>query len=186
MSRIVVGVSGASGVIIGLRLVEELARSGREVHLVISEAGEKVMRHEVGPRWRLPAKVVRHAVLDDSSPLNSSSFVIDAMVVAPCSMKTLSAIAHGYADNILVRAADTCLRMGRKLVLAPRETPLSLSALENMAALKRGGAVIMPPCVSYYHKPAKVSDMTDFFVGKILDSLGMENKLYSRWSEVGR
>lgn len=183
MSRVVVGISGASGAVIGLRLVEELAARRVEVHVLVTDAALEVIRHEVGGAPRIPKGVVRHGVRDFRSPLNSSSFVIDAMVVAPCSMKTLSAIASGYADNILVRAADTALRTGRKLVVVPRETPLSLSALENMAALKRAGAVIMPPCVSYYHKPAKVDDMTDFFVGKILDCLGLENKLFARWGE---
>ncbi|MFA6317199.1 MAG: UbiX family flavin prenyltransferase [Elusimicrobiota bacterium] len=186
MSRYVVGVSGASGAVIGLRLIEELSAREHEVHAVVTEAAEEVIRHEVGPRHRFPARVRRHGIADSSSPLNSSSFVFDAMVVAPCSMKTLSAIAAGYADNLLVRAADSCLRLGRRLVVVPRETPLSLSALENMASLKRAGAVVMPPCVSYYHKPAKVSDITDFFVGKVLDALGIENNLYGRWSEETR
>ncbi|MBI5882323.1 MAG: UbiX family flavin prenyltransferase [Elusimicrobia bacterium] len=183
MSRFVVGISGASGVVIGLRLIEELSARNHEVHALVTDAAVSVIKHEVGTGHRFPKGVVRHALRDPRSPLNSSSFVTDAVVIAPCSMKTLAAIASGFADNLLVRAADTALRTGRRLVVMPRETPLSLSALENMASLKRGGAVILPPCVSYYHKPARVSDMTDFFVGKVLDVLGIENKLYKRWSE---
>ncbi|MBI4676218.1 MAG: UbiX family flavin prenyltransferase [Elusimicrobia bacterium] len=186
MSRIVVGVSGASGVVIALRLVAELCARKHEVHLVVTDAAKEVIKHEVGKAWRPPKGVVRHGLRDFRSPLNSSSFVTDAMVVVPCSMKTLSAIANGYAENLLIRAADTVLRAGRKLVVVPRETPLSLSAIENMTALKRAGAVILPPCVSYYHRPRGVDDMTDFFVGKILDALGMENDLYRRWGEKVR
>ncbi|MBI5210223.1 MAG: UbiX family flavin prenyltransferase [Elusimicrobia bacterium] len=181
--RFVIGVSGASGAAIGLRLMSELASRGHEVHAVITDAAVEVIRHEVGASWRLPKAVVRHGIQDPRSALNSSSFVVDAVVVAPCSMKSLSAIAAGHADNILVRAADTALRMGRTLVVVPRETPLSLSALENMAALKRGGAVILPPCASYYHRPRTVDDMTAFFVGKILDVLGVDNELYRRWGD---
>ena len=98
-------------------------------------------------------------------------------------MKSLSALASGYASNLLIRAADGMLRTGRKLIVVPRETPLSLAAIENMAALRRGGAIIMPPCAAYYHEPRSVADMTDFFVGKILDLLGVEHKLFRRWGE---
>jgi len=132
--------------------------------------------------FRFPKGLTVHGENDAASPLNSTSFLVGAMVVAPCSVKSLSAMASGYANNLLIRAADGMLRTGRKLIVAPRETPLSLAAIENMAALRRGGAIIMPPCAAYYHGPKSVGDMTDFFVGKILDLLGVEHKLFRRWS----
>ncbi|MDD5628513.1 MAG: UbiX family flavin prenyltransferase [Elusimicrobia bacterium] len=179
--RVVVGISGASGAVIGIRAVEELLAAGREVHVIVTDAAWEVIRHEVGKDFRFPKGAKVHSESDSRSPLNSSSFPVDAMVVAPCSMKSLSALASGFAHNLLTRCADGVLRMGRPLVVVPRETPLSLAALENMAALKRGGALIMPPCAAYYHKPRSVADMTDFFVAKILDLLGVENRLARRW-----
>jgi len=183
--RVIVGITGASGVVLGIRLVEELANRGHEVHAVVTASAWAVIRHEMGEDVKLPAGVAAHSDKDLGSPLMSSSFPVDAMVVVPCSMKTLAGMATGYADTVIVRAADTMLRMGKRLVVAPRETPLSLSALENMAALKRGGAVILPPVVGYYHHPKTAADMTDFLVGKMLDVLGIENKLYERWHGSG-
>ncbi len=177
----IVGISGASGVVIGIRLVEELLGEDREIHVVVTSAGWEVIRHEVDKDFKFPKNAIMHEPSDAASPLNSSSFRADAMVVAPCSMKTLSAIAAGYGDNILVRAADGMLRTGRKLIIVPRETPLSLSALENMVSLRRGGALIAPPAAAYYFGPKTLADMTDFFVGKILDMLDVDNDLYRRW-----
>ena len=181
--RIVVGISGASGVIIGIRTAEELLAAGREVHVIVTDAAREVIRHEVAKDFRFPKGLTVHGEDDSASPLNSTSFIVDAMVVAPCSVKSLSAMASGYANNLLIRAADGVLRTGRKLVVVPRETPLSLAALSNMVSLRQGGAIIMPPCAAYYHGPKSVADMTDFFVGKILDLLGVENKLMRRWGE---
>jgi 4-hydroxy-3-polyprenylbenzoate decarboxylase len=179
--RIVVGISGASGVVIGIRTVEELLKAGREVHVIVTDAAREVIRHEVGKGYRFPKGVRVHAEDAPRAPLNSTSFVVDAMAVAPCSVKSLSALASGYANNLLTRCADGVLRTGRKLVVVPRETPLSLAALENMAQLKRGGAIILPPCAAYYFGPRTADDMTDFFVGKILDCLGVEHALFRRW-----
>ena len=179
--RIVVGISGASGVIIGIRTAKALLARGREVHAIVTDAAWQVIRHEVGKKFSFPKKIALYGENDSASPLNSTSFLVDAMVVAPCSIKSLSAIATGYTQNLLIRAADGILRTGKRLIVVPRETPLSLSALENMAALRRGGAIIMPPCAAYYHKPKSVDDMTDFFVGRILDALGVEHELYKRW-----
>ncbi|MBI5240729.1 MAG: UbiX family flavin prenyltransferase [Elusimicrobia bacterium] len=181
--RIVVGISGASGVVIGLRTVEELLAAGREVHVIVTDAAREVIRHEMGKSYRFPKGAKVHSEGDSASPLNSTSFLVDAMVVAPCSVKSLSALASGYANNLLTRAADGMLRTGKKLVVVPRETPLSLAALSNMAQLKLGGAIIMPPCAAYYHGPKTVADMTDFFVAKILDLLGVEHRLMRRWGE---
>ena len=179
--RIVVGISGASGVIIGIRTAQELLAAGREVHVIVTDAAWQVIRHEVKEDFRFPKGLTVHGQDDAASPLNSTSFLVEAMVVAPCSVKSLSALAAGYANNLLIRAADGVLRTGGKLIVVPRETPLSLAALSNMVALRRGGAIVMPPCAAYYHKPRSVADMTDFFVGKILDLLGVEHKLVRRW-----
>jgi 4-hydroxy-3-polyprenylbenzoate decarboxylase len=152
--EIVVAITGASGVIIGVRLLEALTEQGvNQVHLLVSAAAEGA----------------------------SSSCAPEAMVVAPCSMKTLSAIAHGYADDLIVRVAEIMLRMGRRLVLMPRETPLSLPAIENLRLAKLAGAIILPPVVAYYPRPRTVDDITDFFVGKVLDVLGLGHDLYRRW-----
>jgi len=179
--EIVVAITGASGVIIGIRLVEVLAAQGRHrLHLLISSGAEEVLAHEVGPRPSLPADH-RWAADDLTAPIASSSRAPQAMVVAPCSMKTLSAIAQGYSGDLIGRVADVMLRLNRPLVLMPRETPLSLPAIENMRRAKLAGAIILPPVAAYYHQPQTVDDMTDFFVGKVLDVLGLPHSLYRRW-----
>lgn len=175
--KIIVAVTGATGTVLAKRLLEALKEQGIETHLVISDATKKVMEYE---------KVVLEAdfVYDEDQidgAIASSSFKVDAMVVVPCSMKTLSAIANGFTDNLIVRAADNILKMNKKFVVVPRETPLSLAAIENMKKLKMAGAIILPPNVSYYHDPETVQDMTDFVVGKILDCFDIENNLYRRW-----
>jgi 4-hydroxy-3-polyprenylbenzoate decarboxylase len=138
------------------------------------------MAQELGSDVRLLA-THRWAPNDLAAPIASSSRAPEAMVVAPCSMKTLSAVAHGYTSNLIVRAAEIMLRLGRPLVLMPRETPLSLPAIENMRLAKQAGAAILPPVVAYYPRPQTVDEVTDFFVGKVLDLLGLEHNLYRRW-----
>jgi 4-hydroxy-3-polyprenylbenzoate decarboxylase len=137
----------------------------------------------MGIHVHLPA-TYRWDVRSFASPLASSSRASDAMVIAPCSMKTLSAIAHGYADDLIVRAAEIMLRMHRPLVLMPRETPLSLAAIENMRSVKLAGAILLPPMVAYYPHPRTMNELTDFFVGKVLDVLGLEHSLYRRWDDA--
>jgi 4-hydroxy-3-polyprenylbenzoate decarboxylase len=182
--EIVVAITGASGVILGVRLLEVLARQGgHTVHLIVSSAAEAVMAHEMEAGVRLPADH-RWDAGDFSAPLASSSRAPQAMVVAPCSMKTLSAIAHGYTDDLVVRVAEVMLRLSRPLILMPRETPLSLPAIENMRLAKLAGAVILPPAVAYYPRPQTMDDVTNFFVGKVLDVLGIEHRLYPRWGEA--
>ncbi len=179
--RIVVGVTGASGAPLALRLLENL--SDHEVHLVISRNAREVIRLELGEEVSFPCSY-SYQEDDFSSPLASSSFPIDAVVVIPCSMKTLAAIAHGFADNLITRAAENALKMGKPLILVPRETPLSLIDIENMRKAKQAGAVILPAMVAYYHRPRSVQDITDFIVGKVLDVLGIEHRLYTRWGEL--
>lgn len=181
--EIAVAITGASGVVIGARLLQSLARQeAHEVHLVLSEGGRAVMAHELDRDCSLPA--THHWEPGDlTAPIASSSRAPDAMVIVPCSMKTLSAVAHGYAADLIGRAAEIMLRMGRPLILMPRETPLSLPAIENMRLAKLAGAIILPPVVAYYPYPEAVDDITDFFVGKTLDLLGLEHDLYRRWGE---
>jgi 4-hydroxy-3-polyprenylbenzoate decarboxylase len=181
--EVVVAITGASGVTIGVRLLQVLdARAAHTVHLLVSRGAEAVMAHELGSGIELPA-TYRWAVDDWAAPIASSSRAPQAMVVAPCSMKTLSAIAHGYADDLIGRVADIMLRLNQPLVLVPRETPLSLPAIDNMRQAKLAGATILPPVVAYYPRPRTVNDVTDFFVGKVLDVLGLQHDLYRRWGE---
>jgi 4-hydroxy-3-polyprenylbenzoate decarboxylase len=183
--ELAVAITGASGVVIGARLLQALAEARvHTVHLLVSAGAELVMSHELDPDVALPASH-RWAAQDLMAPIASSSCAPEAMVVAPCSMKTLSAIAHGYSEGLIVRVAEMMLRLGRPLVLMPRETPLSLPAIENMRRAKVAGAIILPPVVAYYPCPQTVEDMTDFFVGKVLDALALEHDLYRRWTGPG-
>lgn len=179
--EIVIAITGASGVTIGARLLQVLAKqSDHTVHLILSKGAEAVIAYELGSEIPLPADH-RWRPEELAAPIASSSRAPEAMVVAPCSMKTLSAIAHGYAADLIVRAAEIMLRTGRPLVLMPRETPLSLPAIENMRLARLAGAIILPPMVAYYPRPRTVDDITGFFAGKVLDLLGLEHDLYRRW-----
>jgi len=179
--KVIVGVTGASGVVIAKRLLEALKE--HETHLIVSEGAEKVVEFEEDVNVEELLSLASHTYENNdlAARIASSSYSIDAVVVVPCSMKTLSGIANGFCDNLIVRAAENILKLNKKLVVAPRDTPLSLAAIENMRKLKLAGAVILPPNVAYYFKPKNVSDVTDFFAGKILDAVGVEHNLYARW-----
>ena len=179
--KVAVAITGASGVILGFRFIEELKSRHHIPYVIISENAKIVIKHELGQKFQMPSDVKYFTENDAFSPLNSSSFLLDAMVIIPCSMKTLSAVARGYANTLITRTAENVLRTDSKLIIVPRETPLSSSALENMLHLRREGAIIFPPAIAYYHKPKTISDITDFFVGKILDLLKIKNDLYNRW-----
>ena len=176
--KVVVAITGASGSIVGVRLIEELKNRKIETITLISNNGKKVLKEEIG-------KDLKPDYEEDDifSPLASSSQKIDAYVICPCSMKTLSAIANGYSNNLITRLADICLRMRKKMILCVRETPYDLIHIENMKKVTLAGGIIMPLNVAYYFKPKDVEDITDFFVGKILDLLGIENNLFKRWKE---
>ena len=177
--HIAVGICGASGAPIAVRLLQSLRE--HEVSLIITPAGERIIRLEVG-EVELPASR-RYQYRDFEAPVASSSRAPDAMIVCPCSMRALAAMAHGLADNLITRCADNVLRLGRPLVIVPRETPLSLAALDNLRALKAAGALIVPPMLAYYFAPQTVQELTDFAAGKVLDCLGLPHNLYRRWTE---
>ncbi len=181
--RIIVGISGSSGCILGIRLLEVLKSLGFKTHLIITETAKKIIEHETKHKVkdveRLAFKVYDNSNLFAS--IASGSFQTLGMVVIPCSTKTLGGIASGYSDNLLLRAADVCLKERRKLVLVTRETPLSYIHIENMRKVSLAGGVILPPVMTLYSKPKKIEEMVDHILGKVLDSLGIENKVYKRW-----
>ena len=188
--RIIVGITGASGAVYGMSLLEALKATGKvEIHLVISDAGKDLLRMEIGTsavkRVRLLADVL-YDNNDLAAPVSSGSFLTDGMVIAPCSAKTLSAVTHGYGDNLLHRAADVVLKERRKLVLLFRETPLHLGHIENMAMVTRMGAIVLPPVPAFYHKPATIADLVNHTVGKVLDLFSLEHGLYLRWGSGRR
>jgi 4-hydroxy-3-polyprenylbenzoate decarboxylase len=192
---LVVAMTGASGAPYAVRLLQILCRSGRMVHLTISRSGADVLKQETGIVVSLdrfdpspfgdlaPGRVVYHHHADFSAGIASGSFLTAGMVVSPCSMSTLGAIAHGITTNLITRAADVHLKERRRLILVPRETPLSLIHIENMAAVTRAGAVVMPAMPGWYHRPETLADLVDFVVGRICDGLGVGHDLVHRWGE---
>ena len=171
MKRIIIGISGASGVIYGVRLLEVLAGvADVETHLILSTGAAVTLALETD---KTPA--------DLAAAVSSGSFGADGMVVAPCSMKSLAQIALSLNDNLLTRAADVTLKERRRLVVVPRETPLHLGHLRHMAALAEMGAVILPPMPSFYHAPRTIMDVVDQTVGKILDQFAVPHELFRRW-----
>ncbi|MCK5260925.1 MAG: UbiX family flavin prenyltransferase [Thermoplasmatales archaeon] len=181
--RILLSIGGASGSIYGIRLFEELIKSGVEVHLVVSNGAKKILEHETGHNYEDLKKKAGFCYDNDDlfAPPASGSFQLDAMVIVPCSMKTLSAIANGYGDTFTSRVASCCLKEGRKLVLVIRETPLDLPGIKNMLAAKQSGAVILPAMPGFYHRPYNIEELVNFIVGKIFDQLGLEHNLFKRW-----
>jgi len=179
--KIAVALTGASGTVYGLRLIEELESRGIDVTPIVSNAARKVMAYELEDSGaEALGGFTSEAEID--AGVASGSFKLDAMIIVPCSMKTLSAVASGYASNLIARTADVMIKEQRRLVIVPRETPLSAIHLENMLKLSRLGVTVLPAMPAFYHKPRSVEDMIDFVVGKILDSLEIENDLYRRWS----
>lgn len=181
--KIVVGITGASGSVYGLRLIEVLRAAGCQVHAVVTDSGWRVMEYECNVRKADFEKLVDklYDQADVGAAIASGSFYSDAMVVVPCSMKTAASIAHGISDNLLTRAADVMLKEGRSLVIVPRETPMHAIHLENLLTLAKLGVRVIPACPGFYHRPQTLQDLIDMLVGKICDSLGIENNLFERW-----
>jgi len=191
MKKFVLAITGASGPVFGLRVLRELARSSH-VYVIISPASISIIKDETGLDLTGNASVELQrytgsdniTLLDENdmyAPVSSGSFGTDGMLVVPCSMKTLAGIAHGYASNLIERAADVTIKEGRKLLVSPREMPFSPIHLDNMLTLARVGVTIAPPVPAFYCRPASLDDMIDFVAGKILDCMGVEHSIFRRW-----
>jgi len=195
MKIYVLGITGATGPVIGLRVLKELSRTA-EVHVIISRQSFSIILEETGAdlsgetaaaaeerlrKFAGSKNIYYHDEGDFEAPVASGSFRTDGMFVVPCSMKSLSGIANGYANSLIERAADVTIKEGRALLLAPREMPFSAIHLENMLKLARLGVKIAPPVMGFYHGPKNLDDMVDFVAGKILDAMGVEHEIFKRW-----
>jgi 4-hydroxy-3-polyprenylbenzoate decarboxylase len=179
--EIVIGISGASGVGYGIRLLQVL--QGSIVHLVITDSARKIIKVETDFSPEDVEDLADHVYAEDdfTAPIASGSYRFDAMVIIPCSMKTLAGVASGMSDNLIGRSAEICLKDRRRLVMVPREAPLSLIQLKNMVSVTEAGAVVLPACPAFYSRPQNLDDLIDVLVGRVLDSIGVENNLYPRW-----
>lgn len=197
MHPFIVGWTGASGILYGVRLVEVLTALGHRVELVVSDAARLVLREEQGLSLKslnqpesfsalfepqTLERVVFHSHKDFTAPIASGSYPVSGMVIIPCSMGTLGAVASGISQNLIHRAADCCMKEGRKLAIVPRETPLNAIHLENMLKLARLGVSIVPAAPGFYSGAARIEDLVDFMVGKVLDQFGIPHALYPRWT----
>src|SRR4051812_42129273 len=181
--RLVVAITGASGAILGIRTLEALRTFGVETHLIMSRWSKTTVAHETGytlSQVEKLASIVHHEE-NQAASISSGSYRTDGMIVAPCSMKTLSAIRVGYADTLIARAADVILKERRKLVLIARESPFNEIHLENMLALTRMGAIIFPPVPAFYTRPNSIDDIVNQIVGRLLDQFGLQSPDVSRW-----
>ena len=188
-SKVIIGISGASGAIYGVRLLERLrSHGGVEIHLILTRSGEKTLFLETG-KSAADLKGLSdfsYPMEDISSRLASGSFPTDAMVIAPCSIHTMSAIAGGISSNLMIRAADVVLKERRKLILMVRESPFHLGHLRNMTALAEMGAIIAPPIPGFYHNPKTVDDVIDHSVDRVLDLIGLPDPRVRRWDGVSK
>jgi 4-hydroxy-3-polyprenylbenzoate decarboxylase len=183
MKRLIVGITGSTGAIFGVRLLQALQDSEIETHLIVSKWGQRTIEHETGytvDQVRALAKVV-HGSGDMSAEISSGSFHTDGMAVIPCSVRTLASIANGYGEHLVHRAADVILKERRRLVLVVRETPLSEVHLENMLKLARMGVTILPPMPAFYNHPKTVGDVVNHIVARVLDQFGIDSSLTKRW-----
>lgn len=183
--RLIIAITGATGVIYGIRLLQVLRDiASVETHLLISEAGVLNLHQELDMKRKdveALADVV-HNVRDVGAAIASGSFQSDGMIIAPCSMKTLAAVAHGFSDNLITRAADVVLKERRRLVLMVRETPFNLAHLRNMTAVTEMGGIIFPPLPGFYHRPASIAEMVDHTAGRVLDLFEIQHSLTPRWN----
>ncbi|KAE8371644.1 phenylacrylic acid decarboxylase [Aspergillus bertholletiae] len=182
--RIVVGVTGATGTILAVRLLEKLRQLNIETHLVMSKWASVTNKCETGlqDQQLRDLATFNYAARDLAAPISSGSFLHDGMIIVPCSMKTLAAVRIGLSEDLISRAADVSLKEGRKLMMVVRETPLSVIHLDNMLALARAGAVIFPPVPAFYTRPTGLDDLVDQSIGRILDSFGIHTDGFERWN----
>lgn len=191
MRNIILAITGASGAILGLNMLKELLKT-TAVHLVISSGSFPIIADETGldlsgdtgsklAKQFASANLIFYNDINMEAPIASGSFKTDGMLIVPCTMKTLAGIANGYANNLIERAADVTIKEGRHLLLSPREMPFNAIHLENMLKLARLGVTIAPPVAAFYHHPENLDELTNFIIGKILDSFGIEHDLFKRW-----
>ena len=183
--KIVIGFSGASGIIYGIRLLEILHSINIQTYLIISEWAKKNIEIETDKTLEYVKSLssVNYDNFRLDASVSSGSFLHDGMVIVPCSMKSLSSIANGYDDTLISRAASVTLKESRKLIIVPRETPLSRIHLENMVKLQEAGAIILPAMPGFYHKPSTIEEIIDHLVGEILDQLNIKHDLFKRWKD---
>jgi len=182
--RVVVALTGASGAIYGYRLLEKLHEAKVELIIIASDVALEILKRETGINGKVLSrfgKVYRDS--DMMGPTASGSYMFDAMVVVPCSMKTLACVANGVSSSLITRTADVVLKERRRLVLVTRETPLSLVHIRNMLGATEAGAVVLPACPGFYHRPRTLEGLVDYIVGKVLDQLGIKHNLFRRWGE---
>jgi len=184
---LIIGITGATGVIYGVRLLEVLSSiNDVETHLIVSEAGEAIIKYETDRQIEDVKKLASFSydIRDVGARLAGGSFKRDGMIVAPCTVKTMSALANSYDENLLIRAGDVTIKERKPLVLLLRETPLHVGHIRSMEKLCEMGAIIMPPVPAFYHKPKTIQDIVDHTIGKILDMFGIEHNLFQRWSGI--
>jgi len=182
--KVVVALTGASGAIYGYRLLEKLYEAKVELIIIASDVALEILKRETGINGKALSRFGKvYGDGDMTAPTASGSYIFDAMVVVPCSMKTLACVANGVSSSLTARTADVTLKERRKLVLVTRETPLSLVHIRNMMGATEAGAVVLPACPGFYHRPRTLEGMVDHVVGKVLDQLGIKHNLFRRWGE---
>ena len=181
--RILIAITGASGALYAQRLLDNLDPGQHQIHVVLSRYAPAVIAEELPSGLLLPAGAVSHNLKSMNAPFASGSNAPDAMVIIPCTMGTLGRIAHGYSDDVLLRAADVVLKERKKLILVPRETPLNLIHVKNFELLIQAGATILPANPSFYNRPQSIEQVVDTVVARVLDHLGVAHKLFPRWKE---
>jgi len=189
MTVLIVGITGASGAIYGIRLLEVLSSvKNVETHLIVSEPAEAIIKYETGRSIEDVKELASFSydIRDIGAQIASGSFKTDGMIVAPCTVKTMSAIANSYSENLLIRAGDVTIKEKRQLLLLVRETPLHIGHIRNMERLCEMGAIIMPPAPAFYYRPQTIQDIVDHTVGKMLDLFGIEHGLFQRWSGIAK
>jgi len=184
--KLLIGLSGSSGVAYGVRLLEILKTLKIETHLIISRWAEECIKIETDKKPSYVKSLAKHVYDNDdlAAKPSSGSFKLDGMVAVPCSMKTLASIAHGYEDTLISRSASVMLKESRKLVLVPRETPLTAIHISNMLKLAKMGTIILPAMPAFYHKPKSIDELLNHIAGKILDQFGIEHEVFKRWAGV--